>query len=154
MNTQLLQDIRKNKTKRAYEQEILDCSHDVIIDFCDEHCLLMPDINDIKQVSNFMLLNVFTPEYNYAYERKRTPNIYQRVEEWAMNRMTFDCYHYDICLWLVKNDLVHKDFMPANGDLTTNMQLAGARHFQYIARTLINNARHDVIYKLQNLNIK
>ena len=154
MNTQLLQDIRKNKTKRAYEQEVLDCSHDVIIEFCDEHGLLMPDLNDIKQVSNFMLINVFAPEYNYAYERKRTPNIYQRVEQWALNRMTFGCYHYEICEWLVENDLVHKDFVPANQDLTLNMQLAGARHFQYIARTLLDNARHDVIYKLQNLNLK
>ena len=148
MNTQLLQDIRKNKTKRAYEREILNCSHDVIKEFCNEHGLLMPDLNDIKQVSNFMLLNVFAPEYNYAYERKRTPNIYQRVEQWALNRMTFGCYHYDTCLWLVKNDLVHKDFIPANGDLTTNMKLAGARHFQYIAKTLIDNASSDVLNKL------
>lgn len=143
MNTQLLQDIRKNKTKRAYEREILDCSHDVITEFCDEHGLLMPDLGDIKQVSNFMLINVFAPEYNYENNRKLIPNIYQRVEHWTMNRMTFGCYHYDICLWLVKNDLVHKDFMPANGDLTTNMQLAAERHFQYIARTLLNNASRE-----------
>lgn len=154
MNTQLLQDIRKNKTKRAYEQEVLDCSHDVIIEFCDEHGLVMPDLNDIKQVSNFMLINVFTPEYNYAYERKRTPNIYQRVEQWALNRMTFGCYTYPICEWLVENDLVHKDFIPTDNSITLNMQLAAERHFQYIARTLLNNVRHDVIYKLQNLSVK
>ena len=148
MNTQLLQDIRKNKTKRAYEQEIIDCSHDVIIEFCNEHGLLMPDLNDIKQVSNFMLINVFAPEYNYAYERKRTPNIYQRVEQWALNRMTFGYQTYTICEWLVKNDLVHKDFIPANGDITTNMQLAAERHFQYIARTLLNNASNDILSKL------
>lgn len=148
MNTQLLQDIRKNKTKRAYEQEIIDCSHDVIKEFCDEHGLLMPDLSDIKQVSNFMLLNVFVPEYNHAYERKVTPNIYKRVEQWAMDRMTFGCYHYEVCEWLVKNDLVHKDFIPANKDLTLNMQLAGARHFQYIAKTLIDNASDNVLRKL------
>lgn len=143
MNTQLLQDIRKGKTKRAYEQEILDCSHDVIKEFGGNI-----DLNNINQVCDYMLINVFNVEYNHAYERKRTPNIYQRVEEWAMNRMTFGCYHYDICEWLSENDLVHKDFMPANGDLTTNMQLAGARHFQYIAKTLINNASNDVLSKL------
>ena len=143
MNTKLLQDIRKNKTKRAYEQEIIDCSHDVIIEFCREHGLLMPDLSDIKEVSNFMLINVFAPEYNYAYERKRTPNIYQRVEQWAMNRMTFGYQTYTICEWLVENDLVHKDFIPADNSITLNMQLAGARHFHYIARTLINNASRE-----------
>lgn len=148
MNTQLLQDIRKKKTKRAYEQEIIDCSHDVIKEFCNEHGLLMPELNDIKQVSNFMLLNVFAPEYNYAYERKLTPNIYQRVEKWALNRMTFGCYTYPICEWLVENDLVHKDFIPTNQDLTLNMQLAAERHFQYIARTLMSNASKDVLSKL------
>ena len=149
MNTQLLQDIRKNKTKRAYEQEVLNCSHDVVLEFGGNI-----DLNDIKQVSNFMLLNVFAPEYNYENNRKLIPNIYQRVEQWALNRMTFGCYTYPICEWLVKNDLAHKDFIPANGDLTTNMQLAAERHFQYIARTLLNNARHEVIYKLQSLNLK
>lgn len=149
MNTQLLQDIRKNKTKRAYEQEIIDCSYDVIIEFGGNI-----DLNNINEVCNFMLINVFSPEYNYAYERKLTPNIYQRVEQWAMNRMTFGCYTYRICEWLVKNDLVHKDFIPSDNSITLNMQLAAERHFQYIARTLLNNVRHDVIYKLQSLNLK
>lgn len=149
MNTQLLQDIRKNKTKRAYEQEIIDCSHDVIDEFGGNI-----DLNNINEVCDYMLINVFNAEYNYDNNRKRYPNLHYRITEWCKDRMTFGCYTYPICEWLLENDLVHKDFIPADDSITLNMQLAAERHFQYIARTLLDNARHDVIYKLQNLNIK
>lgn len=143
MNTQLLQDIRKNKTKRAYEQEIIYCSHDVIDEFGGNI-----DLNNINQVCDYMLINVFNVEYNYANNRNRYPNLHYRITEWCKDRMTFGYETYTICEWLLNNDLVHKDFIPTNQDLTINMQLAAERHFQYIARTLMSNASKDVLSKL------
>lgn len=149
MRKHLLQDIRRKDTRLAYEREILDCSHDLIAEFIEYNGCENIDTSDIKQVSNFLLLNVFDVEVNNAYEQQLTPNIYERVENWLMNRMTFGCYHYDICVWLVKEGLVASDFIPPNNDLTLNMQLAGARHWNYLARTLLNNVDYNVINYLQ-----
>lgn len=143
-----LQDIRKKATRLAYEREVMDCSHDVIIEFSECNNLPMPDLNNINQVADFMLLHVFNNECNYPNNKKLTPNIYQRVENWVMDRMTFGCYHYDICEWLVSEGLVSDGFIPQNNDLLPRMQLAGARHFNYIARTILDNASKDVFYKM------
>ena len=144
MTTLLLQDIRKKATKQAYIQEVLDCSEDVIVEFGGTDY----DLIDIRTVSDYMLINVFNVEYNYDNNKKRCPNLHQRVTEWVKNRMTFGCYTYPICEWLVENKLVSVDFMPANKDLTIRMQEAAERHFQYIAKTLIDNASKDVFYNL------
>lgn len=143
MNTQLLQDIRKKATKDAYKQEIIDCSHDVIKEFGGNI-----DLNNINQVCDYMLINVFNVEYNYENNRKRYPNLHYRITEWTKDRMTFGYQTYTICEWLLENDLVHKDFIPANQDLTLNMQLAAERHFKYIAKTLMDNASDNVLSKL------
>ncbi|QGH73794.1 hypothetical protein [Vibrio phage vB_VhaM_VH-8] len=148
MTTLLLQDIRKKDTKDAYKQEIIDCSYDVIDEFIEWNNLPSIDKSNINQVCDFMLSNVFNVEYNYENNRKRYPNLQYRITEWCKDRMTFGYQTYTICEWLVKNNLVHKDFIPANKDLTINMQLAAERHFEYIARTLMNNASSDVLSKL------
>ena len=148
MNTQLLQDIRKKATKDAYKQEILDCSYDVIVEFVEYNNLPNIDLSDITQVCDFMLINVFNVEYNYDNNRKRYPNLHYRITEWCKDRMTFGYETYTICEWLLENGLVHKDFIPANQDLTINMQLAAERHFQYIAKTLMDNASSDLLSKL------
>ena len=144
MTTLLLQDIRKKATKLAYIQEVIDCSQDVIEEFGGTDY----DLLDIRTVSDYMLTNVFNVEYNYDNNKKRYPNLHYRVTEWAKDRMTFGCYTYPICEWLVENKLVSNDFIPTNKDLTINMQLAAERHFQYIAKTLLDNASKDVFYSL------
>ena len=148
MTTLLLQDIRKKATKDAYKQEILDCSYDVIIEFVEYNNLPMIDLNNINQVCDFMLMNVFNVEYNYENNRKRYPNLHYRITEWCKGRMTFGYQTYTICEWLLENNLVHKDFIPANKDLTLNMQLAAERHFKYIAKILMDNAGSDVLSSL------
>lgn len=144
MTTLLLQDIRKKATKQAYIQEVLDCSEDVIVEFGGTEY----DLIDIRTVSDYMLINVFDVEYNYKNNKKRCPNLHQRVTEWVKNRMTFGCYTYPICEWLVENKLVSDKFIPTNKDLTIRMQEAAERHFQYIAKTLLDNASKDVFYNL------
>lgn len=144
MTTLLLQDIRKKATKQAYIQEVLDCSEDVIVEFGGTEY----DLIDIRTVSDYMLTNVFDVEYNYENNKKRCPNLHQRVTEWVKNRMTFGCYTYPICEWLVENKLVSNKFIPTNKDLTIRMQEAAERHFQYIAKTLLDNASKDVFYNL------
>lgn len=144
MTTLLLQDIRKKATKQAYIQEVLDCSEDVVIEFGGTDY----DLLDIRTVSDYMLTNVFNVEYNYDNNKKRYPNLHYRVTEWVKNRMTFGCYTYPICEWLVENKLVSDDFIPTNKDLTTRMQEAAERHFQYIAKTLLDNASKGVFYSL------
>ena len=144
MTTLLLQDIRKKSTKQAYIQEVLDCSQDVIEEFGGTAF----DLSDIRTVSDYMLTNVFNVEYNYDNNKKRYPNLHYRVTEWVKNRMTFGCYTYPICEWLVENKLVSNDFMPTNKDLTIRMQEAAERHFQYIAKTLLDNASKEVFYNL------
>lgn len=148
MKKHLLQDMRRKVTRLAYEQEILDCCHDPIIEFSSEHKKPLPDLNDIKQVSEFMLSNIFTVEYNYPNNIKRLPNIYERVTDWTKDRMTFGFETYTIAEWLVSEGLVSNEFIPHNKDLTLNMQLAAERHFQYLARTLLNNVSHETFYKL------
>lgn len=148
MTTLLLQDIRKKVTKQAYIKEVLDCSEDVIIEFVEYNNLPSIDLSNINQVCDFMLINVFNVEYNYENNRKRYPNLHYRIIEWVKDRMTFGCYTYSICEWLVENKLVNKDFIPANKDLTIRMQEAAERHFQYIAKTLIDNASDDILSKL------
>ena len=106
------------------------------------------DLSNINQVCNFMLMNVFNVEYNYENNRKRYPNLHYRVTEWVKDRMTFGYQTYTICEWLLENNLVDKDFIPANKDLTLNMQLAAERHFKYIAKTLMDNASSDVLSRL------
>ena len=144
MTTLLLQDIRKKVTKQAYIQEVLDCSEDVILEFGGNKY----DLIDIRTVSDYMLTNVFNVEYNYENNKKRYPNLHSRVTEWVKDRMTFGCYTYPICEWLVENKLVSNDFIPTNKDLTIRMQEAAERHFQYIAKTLLDNASKDVFYNL------
>lgn len=144
MTTLLLQDICKKATKQAYIQEVLDCSEDVIIEFGGTEY----DLIDIRTVSDYMLTNVFNVEYNYENNKKRYPNLHYRVTEWVKDRMTFGCYTYPICEWLVENKLVSNDFIPANKDLTIRMQEAAERHFQYIAKTLMDNASDDILSKL------
>ena len=148
MTTLLLQDIRKKATKQAYIQEVLDCSEDVIIEFVEYNNLPSIDLSNINQVCDFMLINVFDVEYNYENNRKRYPNLHYRITEWCKDRMTFGYETYTICEWLVENDLVHKDFIPTNQDLTTRMQEAAERHFQYIAKTLLDNASREVFNEL------
>lgn len=148
MTTLLLQDIRKKATKQAYIQEVLDCSEDVIVEFVEYNNLPSIDLNNINQVCDFMLINVFNVEYNYENNRKRYPNLHYRVTEWVKDRMTFGCYTYTICEWLVENKLVSSEFIPTNQDLTIRMQEAAERHFQYIAKTLIDNASDDILSKL------
>lgn len=144
MTTLLLQDIRKKATKQAYIQEVVACSQDVIKEFGGTDY----DLLDIRTVSDYMLTNVFNVEYNYDNNKKRYPNLHYRVTEWVKDRMTFGCYTYPICEWLVENKLVSNDFIPANKDLTIRMQEAAERHFQYIAKTLLDNASKDVFYNL------
>ena len=148
MTTLLLQDIRKKATKQAYIQEVLDCSEDVIIEFVEYNNLPSIDLSNINQVCDFMLINVFNVEYNYENNRKRYPNLHYRITEWCKDRMTFGCYTYPICEWLVENKLVSSEFIPTNQDLTIRMQEAAERHFQYIAKTLIDNASDDILSKL------
>ena len=148
MTTLLLQDIRKKVTKQTYIQEVLDCSKDVIIEFVEYNNLPSIDLSNINQVCDFMLINVFDVEYNYENNRKRYPNLHYRITEWCKDRMTFGYETYTICEWLVENDLVHKDFIPTNQDLTTRMQEAAERHFQYIAKTLLDNASREVFNEL------
>ena len=148
MTTLLLQDIRKKVTKQTYIQEVLDCSKDVIIEFVEYNNLPSIDLSNINQVCDFMLINVFNVEYNYENNRKRYPNLHYRITEWCKDRMTFGYETYTICEWLVENDLVHKDFIPTNQDLTTRMQEAAERHFQYIAKTLLDNASREVFNEL------
>ena len=148
MTTLLLQDIRKKVTKQTYIQEVLDCSKDVIIEFVEYNNLPSIDLSNINQVCDFMLINVFNVEYNYENNRKRYPNLHYRITEWCKDRMTFGYETYTICEWLVENDLVHKDFIPANQDLTIRMQEAAERHFQYIAKTLLDNTSREVLTKL------
>ena len=148
MTTLLLQDIRKKVTKQTYIQEVLDCSKDVIIEFVEYNNLPSIDLSNINQVCDFMLINVFDVEYNYENNRKRYPNLHYRITEWCKDRMTFGYETYTICEWLVENDLVHKDFIPANQDLTIRMQEAAERHFQYIAKTLLDNTSREVLTKL------
>lgn len=138
--TLLLQDIRKKATKQAYINEVKDCSHDVIEEFGGTNY----DLIDIRTVSDYMLSNVFDVEYNYDNNKKRYPNLHYRVTEWVKDRMTFGCYTYPICEWLVENELVSEDFIPKNKDLTIRMQEAAERHFQYIAKTLLDNASQEV----------
>lgn len=144
MTTLLLQDIRKKATKQAYIQEVLDCSEDVIIEFGGTKY----DLIDIRTVSDYMLINVFDVEYNYDNNKHRYPNLHQRVTEWCKDRMTFGYETYPICEWLVENKLVSSEFIPANKDLTIRMQEAAERHFQYIAKTLLDNASKEVFTKL------
>lgn len=148
MTTLLLQDIRKKATKEAYKQEILDCSYDVVIEFVEYNNLPSIDLNNINQVCDFMLINVFNVEYNFENNRKRYPNLHYRITEWVKGRMTFGCYTYPICEWLVAKKLVSDNFIPANQDLTIRMQEAAERHFQYIAKTLMDNASYNVLCKL------
>ena len=148
MNTQLLQDIRKKATKDAYKQEILDCSHDVIIEFVEYNNLPMIDLNNINQVCDFMLMNAFNVEYNYENNRKRYPNLHYRITEWVKGRMTFGYQTYTICEWLVDHKFVSDDFIPASQEITIRMQEAAERHFQYIAKTLMDSASNNVLSKL------
>lgn len=148
MTTLLLQDIRKKATKQAYIQEVLECSEDVIIEFVEYNNLPSIDLSNINQVCDFMLTNVFNVEYNYDNNKKRYPNLHYRVTEWVKDRMTFGYQTYTICEWLLENNLVKKDFIPANKDLTIRMQEAAERHFQYIAKTLLDNASKEVFNDL------
>lgn len=148
MTNLLLQDIRKKATKEAYKQEVIDCSYDVINEFVEYNNLPMIDLNNINQVCDFMLINVFNVEYNFENNRKRCPNLHYRITEWVIGRMTFGYETYTICEWLVANKLVSDNFIPANQDLTIRMQEAAERHFQYIAKTLMDNASNDVLCKL------
>lgn len=151
MKNHLLQDMRKKATKQAYIQEVLDCSHDVIIEFCNENeALTMPNLADIKAVSDFMLINVFNRECNYARNQQLYPNHHMRVTKWVVNRMTFGCYVIDSCKWLVDNNLVNAEFIPKNQDITERMQLADERHYQYLAKILLDNASQktlNIVYR-------
>lgn len=148
MTTLLLQDMRKKATKDAYKQEVIDCSYDVINEFVEYNNLPMIDLNNINQVCDFMLINVFNVEFNFENNRKYYPNLHYRINEWVKGRMTFGYETYTICEWLVANKLVSDNFIPANQDLTIRMQEAAERHFSYIAKTLMDNASHNVLSNL------
>ena len=148
MTTLLLQDIRKKAVKEAYKQEVIDCSYDVINEFIEYNNLPMIDLENINQVCDFMLINVFNVEYNFENNRKCCPNLHYRITEWVKGRMTFGYETYTICEWLVANKLVSDNFIPANQDLTIRMQEAAERHFKCIAKTLMDNASHNVLCKL------
>lgn len=148
MTNLLLQDIRKKATKQAYIKEVTDCSYDVITEFVEYNNLPMIDLDNINQVCDFMLVNVFNVEYNYENNRKRYPNLHCRITEWVKGRMTFGYETYTICEWLVANKLVSDNFIPVNQDLTIRMQEAAERHFQCIAKTLMDNASDNVLSKL------
>lgn len=148
MKNHLLQDMRKKVTKDAYKQLILDDSHDLIIERQEYDGFTMPDLANINEVADCLLLNLFDSEYNHQYERQRTPNIYQRVSEWLRAAMYFGYEAYPICEWLVSTKQVADGFIPANKDLIERMQFAEQRHYDYCARTIVNNASADVLRKI------
>lgn len=148
MKNHLLQDMRKKVTKDAYKQLILNNSHDLIIERQSYDGFTMPDLNDINSVVDCLLLNLFESEYNHQYERQRTPNIYSRVCEWIKGSMYYGFETYTICEWLVNTKQVADDFIPSDNSLNEKMQLAAERHFNYCARTIIDNASDDVLSKI------
>lgn len=143
MTTLLLQDIRRKVTKQAYIQAVLNASIDKILENSEYYV----DVKNINEVSNYVLLEMFTSQANYAHNKKRIPNIYNRVEDWLRGLPLNNDYEtYDICKWLERNNLVDSNFI--NKATDKQMQDADNRHWQYLARTLLDNASKDVFYNL------
>lgn len=143
MKTLLLQDMRKKATKQAYIQAVLDASERTIT----ENSQYDVNVSNINEVSNYVLVEMFTSQANYEHNKKRIPNIYGRAVDWLRGLPLDNDYDTcTICKWLEDNNLVVSDFTSKATD--EQMQQADERHWYYLAKTILDNADKDIFYKL------
>lgn len=143
MATLLLQDIRKKAIKQAYIQAVLDASKHTIL----ENSAYDVDVRNINEVSNYVLVEMFTNQANDEHNKKRIPNIYDRAVDWLRGLPLDNDYEtYTICKWLEDNNLVESDFISKADE--KQMQQADDRHWYYLAKTILDNADKRCFYKL------
>lgn len=138
-----LQDIRKKATRLAYEQHVLDIALNNILENSCYHV----NTDNLEEVCNYILLELFDKQNNHPSEKRLYPNIYDRMVHFLMG-LTLDVHFetYTIWLWLQRKGLIVKNNM-TDCSLSV-MQNASERHWHYLARTILNNASKDVFYKM------
>lgn len=135
-----LQDYRKKATKLAYQEAVMAAAVPVM-DAADVLEMVgdVTQIPRIEAVCNWLLLAMFDKNSNSDADKGVYPNLHDRVNHWLQGLpLATMNYNNEIVKWLVSKELIHSNFY--NGSEDGQWTAAGERHWDYLVRTILDNA--------------